>query len=358
MRSLEVWREAARNFASGASRGLISMAVFLALVILLGVVASRGVVGVAQDAAEFRNAGASVFRLDAPGDIDGAACDRLHGVEGVQAAGATRASEQVRFVLLPDLPTPYFETSPGMPALLGAEPSIPDAGLLVDDRLAASLGIDDMPAATFLKADGSPVVVAASFAHPDDGRDSTLSGAALGVVNDGAPFDSCWVRFWPPTDNPLEIMGTVVIGSSAGGSGDLTQWNPTLGRALDPGDAFRSLPLVGITSLGAVVAAALAYVSVRLRRLELASALNVGVDRSDLVGIALAELAFWLVPACVFALTSLAFFATWSNPDPALAAWLAGAKTVGAAAGAWAVTTAVATVAVRETHLVRYFQQR
>jgi len=359
MRSREIWREAARNFGSGASRGLISMAVFMALVLLLGIVATRGVVGVAQDAAEFRNAGASVFRLDAPGNVDSAACDDLARVEGVVAAGATRASAEVRFALLPDLPTPYFDASPGMPVLLGADPVVYDAGIIVDARLAASLGIDDLPGTTFLATNGgSPVTASASFVHPDDGRDSTLAGAALGVVADQEPFDSCWVRFWPPTENPLEVMGTAVISASDGGVSDVTQWNLSLGRTLDPGSAFASLPLAGLSAVGAAVAATLAYVSVRLRRLELASALHVGVARSDLVRIALAESAFWLVPACAFALTALAFVATWSNPDPALAAGLAGARAVGVAAGAWILTIAAATAAVRETHLVHYFQQR
>lgn len=358
MRSLEVWREAVRNFGSGASRGLLSLVVFLAVALLLGIVATRGVVGVAEDAAVFRSSGASVFRLDAPGTIDGAACDVLGTVDGIDAAGATRAADKVKFALLPDLPAPYFDASPGIIDVLDANPDNAGAGLLIDRRLATALGIDEEPASTFVLGEQSAVTVAAAFEHPDDGRDSTLSGAALGVVVDQRPFDACWVQFWPPTENPLDIMGSVVTGSSEAGSGDVTQWNLTLGRTLDPDASFRDLPLVGIAALGAAVAAALAYVSVRTRRLEFASALHVGVHRTNLIGIVLAETALWLVPASAFALTALMLAATWSNPDPAFAAWLAGARVVVASVGAWVLSTAIATGTVREAHLVRFFQQR
>lgn len=351
-----MWREAVRNVGSGAAHALVLLLAFLAVALGLGSVATRGVVGVTADAAAFRDAGASVFRLDVPGGIDGATCDALAGVDGIDAAGATRAGDALRFALLPGLPVPYLDATAGMAALLGAEPAVPGAGLVVAAGLAESLGVATVPEASHLaRADGA-VVIAATFEHPDDGRDSTLSGAALGLAVGERPFDSCWVRFWPPTSNPLELLGVVVTGS--GGVGEAVQWNPTLGRTLDPEAAFRALPLAGLTLAAAVVAAALAVVGVRLRRLELASARHVGVARGDLTGIALAEVACWLVPGTVLALTALGFAATWRNPEPTLAAWLAGARVVAAAAGTWLLAAGLATVAVRETRLVRYFQQR
>ncbi|UIP59711.1 hypothetical protein [Agromyces marinus] len=354
MRLREVWREAAHNFGSGASHGLVSTFAFLAIAVCLGSVASRGVVDVTADAVAFRDSGASVFRIDAPDDIDGQACDALAQVDGVDAAGATRTGSPLRFALLPDLPTPYYDATQGMARLLDLRNRA--AGLFVDAELAESLGLGDAPSSSFLVGQEASTAIAATFDHPDDGRDSTLSGAAIGVTADGEPFDACWVRFWPPNDNPLEIMGTVI--ATPGGTAEAAQWNPTLGRTLDPRETFTALPNTALTIAAALIAAALAFVGVRLRRLELASARHVGVSRASLIGIALAEVAIWLIPACVLTLTALAFTATWHNPDPPAAAWLAGARIVIAASAAWLLTTALTTAAVRETHLVRYFQQR
>ncbi|QAY58640.1 hypothetical protein ET475_00550 [Microbacterium protaetiae] len=297
-----------------------------------------------------------MFRLDSPGNVDGNACDALARVDGVDAAGATRAGDTLRFALLPDRPTPYFDASLGMAHLLDVDPASPNAGLIVDSTLAASLGLSHIPGTTFLIDGSRPSAVAGTYDHPDDGRDSTLSGAAIGLAVGSEPFDSCWVRFWPPSDNPLELLGTVTI--DVGGSNGATQWNPTLGRTLDPNAVFHSLPLVVLTSLAAIAAAALAFVGLRLRRLELASALHVGVSHSALAGISLAECAIWLIPASLFAATTLAFCAAWHNPDPPLAAWLAGARVVAAAMSAWILTIGLTAAMTNEAHLVRYFQQR
>lgn len=357
MRFREIWREAARNFSTGASRGLVSMVAFLAIAVLLGSLASRAVVEVTQDAAAFRNAGASVFRLDAPAAVDGDACDDLQGIDGISASGATRNAGDIRFALFPDLPTPYFDATAGMIDMLSVQPATPEAGLIVDAELAASLGLGTVPVSTFLGDTAISVQVAGTFEHPDDGRDSTLSGAALGLVEDRRPFDSCWALFWPPSDNPLDVMGPVLT-ASASGSGTLVQWNPTLGRTIDPRAAFDDLPLLEIAATGVLTVAALSFLGVRLRRLELASALHIGIRRSDLLAIALSEAVLWLVPACLLALSVIMVAAIWNNDDPPFAAWFAGARTVGAVGAAWLLGTGIATAAVRETHLVKYFQQR
>ncbi|MBN9142000.1 MAG: hypothetical protein J0H23_14385 [Micrococcales bacterium] len=357
MRTRELWREAARNFAVGASHGIPFLLAFLAIVVLCSSIVSRAVVGVAAHADAFRAAGASVFRMDAPGQVDGAACDRLAEVEGVEAAGATRAVPALRFAALPDLPVPLLEASSGMTALLGVQPATVDAGLLVADSLADSLGVT-LPASSFLAGGDRGIGLVGGFADPDDGRDPTLSGAAISVVRDHRPFDSCWVRFWPPPENAGGIMGSVVIASAAGTPPAAVQWNTTLGRRIDSHAEFAAIPFAGVIGVATLVAAVLGYLGVRLRRLEFASALHAGVRRPSLTGIVFAELSLWLVPGCALALVALIPAATLGNPDPPFAAWLAGARVVVAAAGAWMLAAAIGSATVRERHLVRYFQQR
>lgn len=118
------------------------------------------------------------------------------------------------------------------------------------------------------------------------------------------------------------MLGIVVTGSP--GISQAVHWNLTLGRTFNPWEAFRAVPLTALTSAAAAIAAVLALTNVKLRWLELASAHHIGVTRPDLVGIALAETTLWLVPGCAFALTALAFLSACQNPDPFLAAWVAG----------------------------------
>ncbi|PQZ93741.1 hypothetical protein CQ018_08790 [Arthrobacter sp. MYb227] len=226
----------------------------------------------------------------------------------------------------------------------------------MDAELGASLGIGRVPAGTYLATGAEQVPIAGTFEHPDDGRDATLSGAALGIAADQNAFDSCWVRFWPPAGNPLELLSIPVTANH--GASEAVQWNSSLGRIFNPPEAFHALPLTELTIAAAAISAVLALTSVRLRRLELASARHIGVTGPDLVGVTLAETTIWLVPACVIALSTFAFLAAWQNPDPLLAAWFAGARVVGAAAAAWWITAGIATALIREAHLVRYFQQR
>lgn len=356
MRFKEIWREGIRNHVAGSSRGIIAFVAFLAVVISLGGIIVRGVVDVAIESDDFRQSGASTFRIDAPRSIDPKTCDALSEVDGVEASGATRKGEDLRFAILPDLPTPYFDVSAGMLELLDAVPAEPNSGIIIDSELSDLLSSSGRSTKTYLLGSTLPVNVSGIFEHPDDGRDATLNGAALGMDLRQDSFDSCWVRFWPPTENPLELLSLSM--SAHNGTSEAVQWNPTLGRFFDAQGAFEGLPLVYLTAVAALVSAVLAHILVRLRRLELASARHAGVTLVDLVWVVFAEAVLWLVPACIIALTTFLFFSVWNNPDPFLSAWLAGVRVVGVSAAAWILSSAVTTALTGEKHLVRYFQQR
>ena len=356
MKALELWREAARNFSTGASKGLLSLLAFLVLVLVLGFIAVRSVAGVSLAGEQFRNSGASVFRIDADGAVNPAACDALATVEGIDAAGATRKGAALNFASLPELPTPYFEATAGMAGLLGAEPGTLGAGLVLESELGSTLGLGPESKGTFLASGQGPIRIAGTFSHPDDGRDATLNGAALGISTDADSFDSCWARFWPPVDNPLELLSLSV--SNGQTASEASQWNPKLGRSFDPQAQFDALPLTTLVLAAAVISAVLSVVLIRLRRLEIASARHIGVSAWDMVGMVLAETSMWMVPAVLVVLSCFVLLALWNNPDPMSAAWLAGARVAVAAAGAWCVAAGVAAACIRQTHLVRYFQQR
>lgn len=356
MRFKEIWREAARNYVAGSSRGIIAFVAFLAVVISLGGISVRGVVDVAAESDEFRQSGASTFRIDTTGSIDPKICDSLSDVDGVEAAGATRKGEDLRFAILPDLPIPYFAVSAGMLELLDSLPAEPNSGIIIDSELSDLSGGAGESTKTHVSGHTLPVNIAGSYEHPDDGRDATLSGAAMGLDLGHDSFDSCWVRFWPPTESPLELLSLSM--SANNGTSEAVQWNPSLGRFFDAQGAFESLPLAYLAAAAALISAVMAHIVVRLRRLELASARHAGVALADLVWLALAEVTLWLVPACIIALTTFLFLGVWNNPDPFLVAWLAGVRVVGVSAAAWVLSSTATTASTSEKHLVRYFQQR
>ena len=100
------------------------------------------------------------------------------------------------------------------------------------------------------------------------------------------------------------------------------------------------------------------FAAVRLRRLELAGALHVGVSRRALLAQTALETVLWSAAGLVLVVCALAVAVRVGNPaDP----WetFAVSAPAAAAAGAAALAGAVAAVSlVREEHLFRYFKDR
>lgn len=357
MRLSEILREGWRNISTNTSRLLllsVSLSLILGLLIAADLLASKRVIG---EASEFRSIKANVLVLNAPSLIDGDRCDNLTQLPAVQASGAIRsATSNLRPAALPNSPFATFEISPGFLEVLDV-PATTETGILLSEDAAESIGAK--PGKELVLSSGSENV-AAIFEWASDGRQGNLGYAALSVSPPISTYDECWVDIWPQASELRElILATLIYSpSSEDLSPQISQLNSKMGTEIDWQARYASrlpfmVPLVtGI--LGTVVGA----VSVRLRRLELASALHAGVRKSDLAGVLAVELSallvtYWSVAAAV---TSVLVSSIAPEDKPTLliqAFSAASTATVGLAIGVY-----VALAVTRERHLFRFFKNR
>lgn len=357
--------EAVRNLRSGTTRALTFGLVWFALAASVLVWDALAVDGIAQDAAHYRSVGAATLVVASPGGIDGAQCERMDALPNVRGAGALRPSTSPLVPLrTPGVELPTFDATPGAVALLlaadpvaAADPGVALDGVFVSDEVADVLALH--PGDT-LATEAGDVVVAGVFASPDDGRRAGLGFAAVQTVPAGAAFDECRVAVWPESRQVQAIVTASVLAPPASDAGApvIGQLNPTLGDGFDAPGRFRTraTALLPLAVLGGC--AALGFVAVRLRRLELAAARGVGVGLRVQVGQLALETLAWLVPAATAALAVGVGTALAQNPGtvPAGVEYAGVVLGGGVACGLAGALLAVATVSPRRLHA--YFRDR
>lgn len=305
-------------------------------------------------AAEFRAAGGDVLLLQAAGGIDALRCEQLAQVDGVTAAGAIRAAAPTFAAAAPSSSIPSFEVSPRFGALLDVSEG--RAGVLLSNEAASMLGVSSGDPLRLLSG---ATAVGGVFAYPSDGRMLGLGYAMLEPTADTRPFDACWMRMRSTVDEHELLLQTVAeVAGNTAVAPEMRQLNTRLGARLDSAAQFeqratRMLPVVAIVIMAGISAGA-----VFRRRLELASALHLGVTRWDLVAIVVAETGLWLVPSCVAALTTGAMTASALGADSigsglALAVLAPVGGVIGGIVGAAAMTASI-----RERDVYRAFKMR
>lgn len=389
MRLVGMLGEAWRDLISGTSHAC-ALAVGLACLILLLVGADwLTIASIQRQTDEYVAAGGSTWVMEYNNHIDGAACDRLASLDGVEAAGAVRQTDQkLVFAALPSTGVPLMEITPGARRVFALSTTGTGADDLSGGGEQVSVSVDsDTDAATeddeegvmlsaeaakpFAAAagsilalrDGRNVQVSGVFEWPDDGRKSGFSYAALAPVptNSSEAFSQCWVRTWPETKDIESLLRMTGIGSGM----DATQERPQIaklnmskGSALDSASLFR-MRLTAYTPWIALVAAmALGFIAIWTRRLEMASALHCGVPKTALLMQIVLETIVWAAAAVL--LTSPLWAWVWLQNGDAEAAALADtmlrvpvAAVVGVMSGA-----GVAVMLTRESRLLRYFKNR
>lgn len=356
MRAASVVSEAWRNVTTGTTRATLFAAVLVVVVGSLAAVDVRAVVGVIEGAREYRDAGASVQILEATGQVDGARCEALAGVDGVNAAGALRTGAPLRALNLPSSELTGFEATPG---LLGAldRGRVAGVGLWLSADLAEALGAtvgDSIATST------GPARVSAVYPYPDDGRDRALGYAAVAPVPAAGLFDSCWVEIWPVDPETATLLRTVVVADpSSEVQPTQKQLNGRLGATYDASAEFSGRLTKPAPVAAAVLGLALGFVAVRLRRLELAAALHARVPRTALTWQVLLETAAWTGAGIVVTVPVLWWLAAGAGPAAdQVSTWVLGMRTVLAGAGAVLVGAVVGALTTREKHLFKYFKER
>lgn len=357
MRADALLREVARNLVSGTARAVplaLMLAVALGGLVAVDLFAVRQLV---DDSRRFQAAGASVLTVRLLDGIDGRACERLRSLPAVQAAGAVSDSEEpIRAVNLPGSPIPAFAASPGFAELLlGSVPA--GAGVVVSDDTARTLGVGP---GDRVVAESGPTRVAGVYQYPDDGRRPGFGYGALVVTGEAAIFDECWVRAWPRIDVLPALLLTTVVPGKAGLDDPpaVAQLNTRLGETFDGAQRFAARVTAWTPLAGALAAGLFAAVAGRLRRLESAAALHVGVPRSAIVLASTLEAAAWAGAAALIGAAATVMFASgFEPPDRAVMLLLAARVVLCGWLGALAAA-ALTAAATRERDLFRLFKDR
>lgn len=355
MNARELFVEVWRNLYTGTARAALFALAFAAVVGSLAVADTRAVVGLHRQAAEFTSSGASVRVLTTDGDVDGRTCEALSEVAGVAASGALREDGRLVLDAMPNNPVPSYAASPGLSGVLGLRAE-PVSGVWLSDHTAELLGVRP---GQEVNTDLGPMRVAGVFPYPEDGRDARLRHAVVVPESATNDYDQCWVDTRPPTDSVDDlVMWALRAGTDPSSSVTIAQLNTTLGSEFDGATAFAERVTRMAAPTAAVAGAVLGFVAVRLRRLEWAAALHVGVSRRALLGTVALETAVWAPAGLVLALCALVVAAHVGNPAHV---WDTVAVTVpGVVAAALTAQIGALTSAslVRESHLFRYFKER
>lgn len=356
MRLRAILREAARNILSGTTRATVLAVLLSVLAGGLTIADLSTVRSIADSARAFRDAGGSVLTFAAADRIDGRLCEQLGTVSGVRAAGAVRTAEAgIAPDALPSSTVPVLEVTPGFPRILRPVPKA-GAGVFLSAQVAEALAVE---AGESFPSRAGPTTVAGVYDYPADGRRSGYGYAALVPVSDTAPFEECWVDVWPASaEVPVLLRLTLLPADGDAEQPVLSQLNTAHGADFDGHERFQERITRYGAPAAAVLAAGLGFVAVRLRRVQLASALHAGVSRGALAATLALETLAWTIPALVLTSAVVMVFSATGPPSDESATVLLGARIgVPAVAGAFAgvVTSLLLT---RERHLFRYFAER
>lgn len=350
--------EAWRNVVTGTSRFTLWAIALAAMSSFICSMDGMSVRQIVIDAEAYRAAGSNVLLLSAAGGINGVACDSLGLVPGVIAAGAIRSSPAgLTVAALRATPIPLQEATPGMFQLLGAgEPEGPPPSFIISASLADQLGLHS---GDELATSEGAAHVDHVFPYPSDGRDPTLEYSAVAAVNASGLFDQCWVEMWPMNDNMKAVIAaTVDSNASARIDIQTRQLNISNGATFDGQARFETRWSRFGMFAGLLFGFILGVMMIRLRRLELASALHAGVVRVSLEFQVVAE-------AVVIALTSVLLsvpiitLISVETPHGARLPLFMIQVAVPLASGGGAVFGAfAAATAIQERYLFGYFQDR
>lgn len=361
--------EAWRDITSGTTHAAL-FALVLAVLIVAGCgMEATSLARIDSERSSYVASGASTYMLTYTGHVSANACDQLINAEGVLAAGAVRqSSTRLTMAKLPSTTVPTWDATPGAIRLFASadSDSVPQlsaadyAGVWLSQQAAQATGATAHTEQPL--AGGGTVQVQGVYPFPDDGRDTaSFAYAALQSAPEQPDgFDSCIVKTWPvPSDIQSLLMYTIASASADPSSYPVvSQLNATKGSQFHPESEFTGRISAWAPLVLVVAGALVGFISVMLRRLELASAMHAGVPKIAMMVQMLVEGAAWAFAATVIGLAAIAFMRLgWAGADLAAVdddlLRVPVAALVGACTGVF-----VASLCVREKSMFRYFKNR
>lgn len=353
----DTFSEAWRNIRTNTSR-LLTLSVTLGLAVgAIIAVDMQLSLEVVKNAAAYRAAGSNVLVLKAPGAVSGTRCENLAQLPGVRASGAMRPSAAgLTPAALPGAPLKAIAASPGFSKVLNV-PSSTRAGLYLSKDAAESVGAEPGEVVSF---SSQRARVAGVFEWPSDGRTGDLGYAALMEVPVDGAYDECWVDEWPQTDQMRELIFGALNYSpeSTELHPQVAQLNATHGTVSDWHERYLHRFPVPVIWVAAVVAFLVGVGSVLRRRLELASALHAGVNKSSLLVILLVEAGALLFVTWLVCAAATTVAVADSDPFDRSVLLLQALGILCAATAGLLIGVTVGLTVTRERLLFRYFKDR
>lgn len=355
MRAAAILREAWRDIVTGTTRTATFALAFGVIVAGAAAADQLTVRRLVDEAGQYRASGASIVTITAEGRVRGEACEALGHLPGVRAAGALRQEDDgLRLAALPQSPLTLYTVTPHLPDVLWAASD--GNGLVLSADAAAASGRRAGDAV--ITAEGTSRV-AGVYDYPADGRRVGFGYAALDVSAGPELYDECWVDAWP-LDERIDALLLTVAQPSADADADvqLSRVNTTLGATFDGASAFSGRLTADAWLVALTGSLVVGYVSVRVRRVALASALHTRVPRRSLGAILALETCSWVVPVAIVVVSATSVFATTGPPEDRGTTFVLTLRVLAPAIAAAAVGATTAFIATRERHLFRYVKDR
>ena len=359
--------EAVRDILSGTTHALLYAVALMTIMVTAAGAELFELRSINDRIDDYVSSGASTYIVEYPGRIDARSCESLAGVPGVHAAGAIRtADSRISFAVLPSTSLPLLEATPGAVQTLAsansrdtrALTSSESSGIWLSGQAAETLGLASGQTARL--TDDTRATIAGVYPSPEDGRSSNTTYAVVQPVPRDGVFDECLIKTWPVPDSieSLALLSVGAVSDDGDNRPTVRQLNTRLGVRLDSSALFISRATAWMPLLAGCIALALGFVSVWIRRLELASALHCGVPKPALTLQMMLETLSWTVAAAILCMPlPLAVMHLWAGAAPQQIVTLTLRPMLAAALGSLAGAT-IATICVRERNLFAYFKRR
>jgi hypothetical protein len=342
--------------ATGALWLLLAVGLMTGLAVWLDTAATTSLLA---ERTAFGDRGADTWIIQAPGLVDGLACDRLAGQPGVRAAGAlSQRADGLAIAQLPGNPATWYSASPGFADVLPQSTGQLQAGPLLSTELAGTL---NRQVGQLIVVEGQAVPIGGTYVYDSsDGRPPGLGYALITVEPAAQAFDQCWLDLTAYDSQTRDLLYTAVRLSGDGQTAppQLLQHNSSLGPPPDWAARWRGRPTAWLWAGAAAAGAVIAGLACWRRRLEHASALHHRQAKSDQVAQIVLETLSWAVPA-VAASGPLIAGLTAGLPAASRRDLALSAAAIPAASLAGTILGALAgALGVRQRRLFAYFKNR
>ena len=355
MRLYAIFRESCLNNRTGSSFMAPFMWAFTLLMCGLCALDLWQVRALSLAAKQYQEAGASTYFIETQSRIDGAACDALSRVQGVQAAGALReAAAPLKPLSLPSGEIPVFSVTVGFPEIFGAKTNQPGAVVSAEVAQVLSLKVGSE-----IKTERGALQVADIYQNPEDGRKNGYGYAVLAPEPTAKKYDQCWVRMWPESEETVKLLYLTVLPGADSREVDVrvSQFNSSLGAEFDE-QSFYSRATSWYPVLGLMISALMGFFYVWLRRLQFASMLHAGAQKTALTLIAGLEVSMWILPAVAAGVLCSLVFAAAAVDAPETVYLLLGSRIIVSAVAGFYAGVLAAVAVIKEKQLFKLFKDR